>query len=514
MMDFSRVTRQLLTERLDAEFYRPAFLANDKLLRALGVCVPLSEATTEIQLGYTGPTEEYYSDGRSGAYYLSSKNIVDGWVELTDGTDRISVAAHNNQLRKTQVRSGDLLISRTGSVGKCAVLFDSTCDYNIAAHLIALRINHEFDSAFLGAFFNSMHGNQQSVRLQRGTIIHGLSVYDVPEMLVPRFSAGCQRYIGYKVRQAERLHSRARVFEARVAKIHANYITLPVGIDFSKRTRRLPSRDLTERLDAHFYPAAVEQYFKQVVGQPKSLEKLTFLVSNGQTQREAEVGVLQATVTNLGRSFLEGELRTVERPSGDSRMLSAHDLLLCNAAHNKSYIGRDVTYCQTDAGVYPSTEVMVLRVDREQVPASFVRQYLKSDIGFLQIQSTIRGITAHSYPGDVRLIKVPVPDVPTGERAAWFATDDQMLRAGQCVDAAKLLTAAATQLVELLIEGERSEADFVAAQKGLEAGDQTLDRAVLQTLRRGGNGDGPALFSDLEAFYALLDEVDKAGGGG
>lgn len=505
MMDISRVTSTLLSERLDAEFYRPEFLGNDLRLRQLGACEPLSAAVIDIQLGYTGPTESFYcASDSAGAYYLSSKNIVDGRIELTDGTDRVSLTAHNGPLRKTQVRAGDLLISRTGTVGKCALLFDDESEYNIAAHLIALRVSGEFDPAFLGAFFNSIYGTRQSVRLQRGTIIRGLSVYDVPQMLVPRFEREAQRYIGDKVRQAERLRERARRLEAAVATTHAQYIVPTTGIDFSKRTRRLAARSLTERLDAHFYPSAVEQYFRELGGPTRSLDSLCSLVVNGQSQPEAEEGVRQATVTNLGRSFVEGSLRIVERPANDSRALAPHDLLLCNAAHNKSYIGRDVTYSQVE-GPYPSTEVMVVRVDRTQLPASFVRHYLKMEIGYLQIQSTIRGITAHSYPTDVKLLEIPIPVVPAADREAWFATDDQMLAAGRCFDAARVLTSVATTLVEHLVDGRLGEADLVAAQKTLEAGDRSADREILKALRQRDTPDARPLIADVDALYALLD---------
>lgn len=510
-MYLTRVPNSLLRHRLDGAYYHPEALALDARLRELGNAHSLEslrDLDRPITNGVRGPelTESDYK-------LVRLQDCVDWQVGTSDC---LSISAKQfAENARCRLRRDDIVVAIGGYVGNAAIVIDDTPAV-IGQHSarVSLSSASMMNPRFLLAYLNSKPGCVQFSRLMRGTVQQGLNLEDVEEIDVPVFNPDAQRYISDKVRLAEQLHSQARILEALVAAVHGNYIMPPVGIDFSKRNRRLPSGDLTERLDAHFYPATVEQYLKQVGGQPKSLENLTTMVANGQTQPGAEVGVFQVTVTNLGRSFLGGEFRTVERPSGDSRMLSTHDLLLCNAAHNKSYIGRDVTYCQIDAGVYPSTEVMVLRVDREQVPASFVRQYLKSEIGFLQIQSTIRGITAHSYPGDVKLIKIPLPKIPASERAAWFATDDQMLRAGQCVDAARLLTAAATQLVELLIEGKRSEADFVAAQKGLEAGDKTLDRAVLQTLRRGGNGDGPALFADLEAFYALLDEVDKVEGGG
>lgn len=512
-MMYSVRVSSALEDRLDAGFYNPAALAVVDKIRSAGRLRTLGNAILDgYRVVYHGIDRVSGGKAETSIPFLSPTQIdQEGAIDF-DSADRVP-AYYSRDYPKGVARAGELLVEVKGNVSKVAVVPDAfPHGLMISGSLYKAILREGDDSRFVLAFLKSAHGQVLKNRLTSNTIIDYIAkdaLYSIP---LPSALPLAQRYIGDKVRQAERLRTQALELEARVAKIHTNYILPPVGIDFGRHTRRLPSRDLTERLDAHFYPAAVEQYLKQVGGQPKPLEKLTSLVTNGHTQPEAEVGVLQATVTNLGRSFLGGELRTVERPSDDSRMLSAHDLLLCNAAHNKSYIGRDVTYCQTDVGIYPSTEVMVLRVDREQVPASFIRHYLKSQIGFLQIQSTIRGISAHSYPGDVKLIKVPLPNVPAGERAEWFATDDRMLRAGHCVDMARLLTDAATQFVELLVEGKLSEADFVAAQTGLESGDQSGDRALLQTLRRSGNGDRSALFIDLDALYVLLEKPDKAGG--
>jgi len=364
------------------------------------------------------------------------------------------------------------------------------------------------NSRFLVAYLNSEPGRIQFARLMRGTVQQGLNLEDVQEIEVPVFSAQAQQYVSEKVRLSERLRDRARKLEAAVANTHAQYIVPPMGIDFSKRIRRLPSRSLTERLDAHFYPSAVEQYFRQLGIPTRSLDRLCSLVVNGQSRPETEQGVPQATVTNLGRSFVAGSLRTVETPANGSRALAFHDLLLCNAAHNKSYIGRDVTYSQVE-GTYPSTEVMVVRVDRTQLPASFVRHYLKTEIGNLQIQSTIRGITAHSYPTDVKLLEIPIPAVPDADRVAWFATDDQMLAAGRCFDAARVLTKVATKMVEHLIDGRLAEADFVAAQKSLDAGDRNADSGILKALRQSDAPGSKPLVADVDALYALLDSSEE-----
>ena len=508
-MRLARVPGGLLRHRLDGAYYDPLALEIDARLRQLGnahALESLRDGERPITNGVRGP------DFAESPFKLIRLQDCIDWEVRPDLALSISGKQFKENVR-CRLRRNDVVVAIGGYVGNAAIVIDDAAAV-IGQHSarVSLPSSGPMNPRFLVAYLNAEPGRIQFARLMRGTVQQGLNLEDVQEIAVPVFSPLAQRYVGDKVRQAERLRERARGLEAGASKVHAQYIVPPTGIDFHKRTRRLPSRDLTERLDAHFYPAPVEQYFRAVGGEHRSLTRLTCLLTNGQTQPGAHVGVLQATVTNLGTTFVEGTLRTVERPRGDARVLAAHDLLLCNAAHNKSYVGRDVTYCQIDGVIYPSTEVMVIRVDRSQVPASFVRQYLKTEIGFLQIQSTIRGITAHSYPSDIKLLKIPVPDVPPAERAKWFATDAQMLVAGRCFDAAQVLKRVATALVERLIERAISETDMVAAQRAVESGDRSADRALLQALRQGAGRDEHPLFTDLDAIYTLLDDTEAAEG--
>lgn len=510
-----RVRPDELIDLLAAESYDPVLMkycGYTKTSPKLGDFI-----TDKPRLGVTGTIANAYVPGEaaSAVPYLTTKQ-VDGLYAHLDGCKYITADA-DQEWSHCRVPDGAIVLNKSGNVGAAAIVACAPYMYvNTVSDLINIRARRPgtdgpgraIDSGYLVVFLNSPYGQSQLQRLSGGAVFDHVSLYAVPEIRIHEPNPLAQRYIGDKVRQAERLRERARCLEAAVASAHEQYIVPPTGIDFAKRTRRLAVRSLTERLDAHFYPSAVEQYFRQFSGVTRSLERLCSLVTNGQTQPESADGVRQATVTNLGRSFVEGSLRTVERPGDGSRAVAPHDLLLCNAAHNKSYIGRDITYSQVE-GAYPSTEVMVVRVDRTQVPASFVRHYLKTEIGYLQIQSTIRGITAHSYPTDVRLIEIPIPTVPDTERPAWFATDDKMLEAGRCFDAARVLTSVAMAVVERLIAGRVTEADLVAAQKALEAGDRSADRDILKTLRRHDAPDARPLIPDLDVLYALLDESEE-----
>ncbi|MBK7773758.1 MAG: hypothetical protein IPL19_33015 [Sandaracinaceae bacterium] len=516
MGSFIRLPPRALDGRIDATYYRPEYVANAQRLASSAIgCSDLSSLVSNGRrtLYFGTTTLEGDEAPPDWVPFLTSDDLGDeGFFIETRARRRVS-PAFLADYPAGRLRSGELLVKVKGP-NQTTAYVDTAPEYPVLVSGTiwgGLVRRDVVDPYYLVAALSCPYAAMARTRLRTNLNVEFLGAEDLLSLSLLTPDKFAQRYIGDKVRRAERLRERTRRLEDAVATAHAQYIIPPTGIDFAKRTRRLAARSLTERLDAHFYPSAVEQYFRQLGDPTRSLECVCSLVVNGQSLPEAEQGVRQATVTNLGRSFVEGSLRIVERPADSSRALAPHDLLLCNAAHNKSYIGRDVTYSQVD-GAYPSTEVMVVRVDRTQLPASFVRHYLKTEIGHLQVQSTIRGITAHSYPTDVRLLEIPIPTVPDADREAWFATDDQMLLAGHCFDAAKALTSVATTLVENLIDGRLTEADLVAAQKALEVGDRSADREILRGLRQSDAPDAQQLIADVDVLYALLDgsEVEDA----
>lgn len=249
-MEASRVNEGTLTERLDAEFYRPVFLRNDSMLLALPKSYTVAGVSDQVKLGYTGPIDSYYGD--TGALFLTSKNLAEGKVEVGEDTERIRFEIHSGVLASTQAKAGDLLLSRTGTVGKAAVLHDAEEKYNFAAHLFAIRLKKGVDGDFLAAFFNSTPGRLQSGRMQRGTIIQGLSIFDIPGMKVPVPQFSAQKYIGDKVRQAERSRALAMQNRNLVAK-HFDDLVPVDARGVHRRTARISKLDVIPRLNAEYY---------------------------------------------------------------------------------------------------------------------------------------------------------------------------------------------------------------------------------------------------------------------
>jgi type I restriction enzyme S subunit len=486
-----------------AQSYRPDITSALAKIRSLPRWLPLGSMCSEPIT--QGRTPEY---GTGDEVYpcLKTKHIngliVDGfdpdWV-----TPACALA-----LSKFKVQQASVLMNRSGagSIGRCSVYLGDAAPLT-NEHVLHIRIAAPHDPCFVAAYLSTWWGErsiEQGISGSTGQLnLAGEHVSRVP---VPSLNPEAQRYIGDKVRQADRLRDRARRLAGSVRQHHANLIPRFQPTREKWNTYRLRSGAIDDVIVPHFYPPAVAEYLAG--RQSKSLRQLCATLYSGETYDSEEQGVDQATSRSCSGRFLRRPCNRVRVPLRTDLDLQPHDLLLTNAAHDKAYIGTDVTYYHGGPRNIPSAKVMVLRPDRTVVPASYLFAYLQTPVGYLQIQSAIRGISAGIRAQDVAAIRIPLPTLTEQERGTWMAMDTQMALAGAAEQTASLLSAAAVHIVERMIEGHLTETDLVAAQAALDAGDRGLDRSILTSLRQTERPDTQPLIPDLDDLYSLLDSSE------
>lgn len=506
---------QEIDDRLDAEYYNPAALSTLKKMQTKGSVTTFGSLVNEgYRVVYHGTDSINGLKDSELLPFLSPTQIdANGAISFEDA-DKLPLY-YKELYPKGLAKAGEILVEVKGNVSKVGIVpLSFPKSLMISGSLYKATLDPKrVDSHYVLAFLKSKHGQILKNRLTSNTIINYIAkdaLYSIPLI---EFGDKAQKYIGDKVRQAEQLRAWAKRLEASVHRFHSQFIPSQDYLDFNKKTRKVSVVRMTERLDAHFYPGVVEQYLNEHPGKFESVRTLTNTIYNGQTQSETLDNFCeQITVAHLSASFVKGQPRKVNPPSKNDKFVKPHDILMCNAAHNKSYIGRELTYVHTEKKLLPSTEVMTIRVNRALVPASYVRTYLLSRLGYVKIQSTIRGITAHSYPDDVALLDIYIPEVEPNLKEGWFKQDDLLVQAGFAVELAQLLTSSAKTLVEALIEGQVTEQQLIQAQQALDDGDNRLDQAILSKLSSEGyaiEGATP-LFSDMDELYRLLESAAQA----
>ena len=510
---YKQGVENLSERRIDAWHYQPKLQNQiDKIKQNIGAIFlnDVIDKSRGVASGATPLGANYLKNGKVKFYRTSE---VEGM--FLDSEKAVYISEDDDEkLARSRLKAGDILLTITGAkFGKSAVVSDSHLPGNISQHSVRFHPKPELiDNYFLVAYLNSDIGQDVIWREAYGATRPAIDFPSVRALTIPKVNLVTQKYIGDKVRQAELLREWAKDTVRKVDSFHLTLVPKQDHLSFDKKFRSVKSFQMTERLDAHFYPSVVEDYIFENNNNFRKLVDLTHSIFNGQTQSECLLGSdssKQITVANLSSNFLMGKPRIVEELANTSKYAQLYDLLICNAAHNKSYIGKDITYVHSEDKLLPSTEVMVIRVNRDELPASYVRTYLNTKLGYIQIQSTVRGITAHSYPDDVKTLNIYIPKISDKQKEEWFLQDLYLVKAGLSNEYATKLVTVAKYLVEGLISGLISEDQLIQAQNALEQGDTSLDRAILSQMTEDGYavaGSKP-LFSDLDEFYDLLEQA-------
>ena len=490
----TRVSPVLLGRRLDPGYYRSADLAVESRIRqGKNAVVLLGDAISFFETG----------DGAKNSgpcRLLKTRAIVHDALDYSDYIETVSVP------QELVLLDGDTLLTTYGvAMGKVAAVVgppvNTTVDYTIA---IIRADPRTADSFFLCSFLRTDAGQALIQRRAKGTSMPFVLRTDLEDMPIPNVELLAQRYIGNKVRQAELLRERAR--NARI-QVQAQLDAVVPSYDASVRSiSRVERRGVTDRLDCQPYRAhfrglveAIHQIQHDCLGEIAHLGSGDPVPSSEFTP----VGVPLVRNRDIGRTGF-GSIETAVSNAYAMRHLRYA------AKEGLIVIGMDGEFraqfvLNFDLPLHINQRVaMVLPYG---IRAELLTAWLNRVEGQHQLnQWAVKTTVEHTSLEYISSVLVPrLPDLVETALA-------DLLAVARCADwLAQALTIASKVLVESLIAGKIPESALVSAQIALESNDRTADRAILASVRRTTAPDAPALFPDLDALYALLDEDTSSG---
>lgn len=162
--------------RLDAEFYRPDFLASEKALTTSGAR-PLASYGPDMRYGLN--VEPEYVE--KGLPFIRALNLKENGIEgeiLNIPYSAADVGAENI------LEEGDILCVRSGAnVGDTGFVDSALAGFTFGSYVIRIRIT-DIDPYYLYVFFKSKHGRLQTVRLRSGSAQPNISLPNLRELFV------------------------------------------------------------------------------------------------------------------------------------------------------------------------------------------------------------------------------------------------------------------------------------------------------------------------------------------
>jgi type I restriction enzyme, S subunit len=495
------VSDSQLELRIDPAFYHPSHLMDvDNIMRfPVERLDSLRDNLARMSYGVLKPRFENNSPYRMVRIQDFRDPFLD--VDSAVGINQSQFA----EFHRSECKAGDILIAIAGYVGRAAIVPECLFKLNINQHIARFRPSSTYntDPYYLISYLISGVGRRQLCRYVSGSVQTGINLEDLRELLIPQPDQLVRKYIGDKVRQAERLRTAAQKQEATFSDLMGMaYPEIDEPFGGLTKHGRAPASLLDGTLNpGEFNPdrMKIREYLKQHGGKVlKDVATVETPVVATYSPSDLYIGLDSIgsscgtlTPSTIANEAVVGAVRTLPEGPVISKL--------------RPYLNK-VAYIPTElAGALGSTELLCVRPNEQTLS-----WYL---YGVLKLRSTVRQLnpvsTGSTHP------RVSRDDV-LGVFIPWLGDSisaGNLLRCAQrdYFTAERLITAAKV-LVEALIDGRLSEDDLKTAEQQLEQGNRELDRAILSRITVSGvdTAGAPSLFIDLEALYAAIDEAERA----
>lgn len=499
----NRVRPADIQDFLTAQTYRPEVVKAKEKVQSLTWKPLQSVCKHPIRQGKS-PT---YCEG--GELICIKPKHTNEMIVSLEGADFIDPATLSN-VAGQRLEPGDIVITRSGSgtIGR-ASLFLSDVEVYTNDHLFIVRTD-QADSYFTCAFLGSYWGQRLlEAGISGSTGQLNLSNEHIKSLPLYLPDAAAQRYIGDKVRQAERLQAWSKQTEELIAKEFASLVSTPLS---PQQYWRASPTDLDPyRINPKQYDPVVLDLIKRAREEGHELQLLGELfgqrqMSGGATPKGAEYfndGIFFARVQNVkplrldlsDAAYIDKE---ADRELARSRC-AADDIILSITG----YPGTAALVTEDDLPVNINQHSVRFDVKADVYPgfvcAALNSRFLKYQVDRLAIGGTRDAL---DYPSVSRLL------IPRFSADIEKAIDESVRDFVAAIKYAQRLTLAAKLLVEALIEGRVSEVALTSAQHGIDVGNDQADLAILQRIKVDGvDGEGAPLFPDLDKLCELLAQV-------
>ncbi len=179
-----------ISSRLDAEYYRPAFIESEQQLKRnkwdyLG---NLAESIRSFG-AYSLCNQIEYRE--NGIPFLRAKDIKEGFIDFSDV---LYIDAEANELLwKSEVEPETVLFTMSGTVGNTAIApRESDYPINSSQDVAKIRTSQRLNPYYLSIFLQSSYGKRQATRLPVGSVQQHVFLWQLGNLVIPLFEVTFQ----------------------------------------------------------------------------------------------------------------------------------------------------------------------------------------------------------------------------------------------------------------------------------------------------------------------------------
>lgn len=164
--------------RIDGEYYQPKYKTIMNHLSSF-TCKRLDVICDFLKGVEVG--SDSYSDGDK--LFMRVSNISKTGIQMGRSDKHVSTSTFN-ELKSFQVKNGDVLCTKDGTIAMCYVI-DDIVNGIFSSGIVRLSMKDDLPKEYLALVINSIAGDMQAHRVCSGTLITHWKVSDMKKMLIP-----------------------------------------------------------------------------------------------------------------------------------------------------------------------------------------------------------------------------------------------------------------------------------------------------------------------------------------
>ena len=449
--------------RLDAKYWLPAIRELQKAIQnGKYKSRKLGNFITDIRYGLS-TTNDYVDFGIPFLRILNLKN--DG----IDVSDVVYLSEdQKDEIGKAVVHEGDLLISRSGSVGIVVVVPKEAKNFAFGSFMIKFCLNEKINKQFIAAWLNSEASRKMIEREKIGAIQGNITIETIKNFDIPIPPLSVQNEVVKKIQEA---YEQKKAKEAEILKILASIddfvlgelgIVMPEG--GAKQVFQIWSDEIQTRLDpSYFRPIfkMLDKIFSTTKYNVKTLKNLSTKITSGATplsggdaytDQDSGIPFVRSGNINPDNEIDFNSLLYVKSEIHNKKLKSSQlkkgDLMIAIVG---ATIGQVSVY-ENDREANINQAIALIRLN-EQVNPEYAKEFLYSKIGQIQLDRIKRPVARANINldevGSLLII------YPTKEKQKEMVDKIRKIRAKatELRQEAKSIVAGAQKQVEQMILG-------------------------------------------------------------
>lgn len=391
--------------RIDAEYYKPELINMDSNIKHIE-SYELSEITEIITNGAT-PLRHDLTKGT--IKFITPEFISEFFINNV--SKYILLEHHENELKRTQLKTGDVLYCIKGKIGSAVPILKNLDNYNINQDVAKIRFKDIVNSICVATFLNTKYGILQADRYQTGQINPFLALGNLKKIKIPFFSKNFQQKISDLVNTSYSLRQSADALYKQAEEELLQELGLKDYIPQNKKCfiKSLSDMEAAERFDAEYFQPKYEAVIEKLRGykggcfcfEDKDIKDKNVVPVGDVKYNYIELANINSNSSIDNTDTIAGS----ELPTRARRRVKKNDLIVSSV---EGSLGSIALITDKFNGALCSTGFYVVSCDKINVESLLV--FLKSEVGQMQLKKGCSG-TILSAISKCEFKKVLVPNL-------------------------------------------------------------------------------------------------------